>query len=151
MPERAFAVLGFFENAQALLGAVPLVRERGLGRLEAYTPYPVHGLATALKLRRSPLGGMVLVMGILGALSALIFEWWANGIDYQTVTGGKALFSWQAFVPIMFEVTVAFATFTAGFGMLVLLFARVLPVIATTEMKADLPGAQAAHAGGAHA
>jgi mono/diheme cytochrome c family protein len=121
MPERVFAVIGLFENADALLRAVPLARERGVGRIEAYTPYPVHGLATALKLRRSPLGGMVLVMGILGALSAIVFEWWANAVDYPTVTGGKALFSWEAFVPIMFEVSVAFATFTAGFGMLVLL------------------------------
>jgi len=41
-------------------------------------------------------------------------------VDYPLVTGGKALFSWQAFVPVMFEVTVLFATFTAGLGMLFL-------------------------------
>lgn len=34
---------------------------------------------------------------------------------------GKAVFSWQAFVPILFEVMVLFATFTAGLGMLLLL------------------------------
>jgi mono/diheme cytochrome c family protein len=139
MPERTFAVVGLFENADALLRAVPSVRECGLGRVEAYTPYPIHGLASALRLRRSPLGGMVLVMGILGALTAILFEWWANGIDYPTITGGKALFSWEAFVPIMFELTVAFATFTAGFGMLVLLnrlplFAH--PLLASQAMAA---------------
>ena len=81
--------------------AIPAVQaRRGLGRLEAYTPYPVHGLDEALGLRRSPLGGMVLVMGILGA---------ADGPRLPVVdrapsttrssTGGKALFSWEAFVP----------------------------------------------------
>jgi mono/diheme cytochrome c family protein len=42
-------------------------------------------------------------------------------VDYPIPTGGKTLFSWQAFVPIMFEVMVLFATFTAGLGMLLLL------------------------------
>lgn len=121
MGERVFGVLGVFESADALMAAVPKVRARGLGRLEAYTPYPVHGLDEALGLRRSPLAGMVLVMGMLGAVTALFFQWWMSAVDYPIPTGGKAVFSWQAFVPIAFEVTVLFATFTAGLGMLLLL------------------------------
>jgi mono/diheme cytochrome c family protein len=121
MSESAFAVLGLFDSADALMKAVPTVRARNLGRLEAYTPYPIHGLDDAIGLRRSPLGGMVLVMGILGALTALGFEYWISAIDYPIVTGGKPPGSWEAFVPIMFEVTVLFATFTAGLGMLLLL------------------------------
>jgi mono/diheme cytochrome c family protein len=121
MSESAFAVLGLFDSADALMHAIPAVRARGLGRLEAYTPYPIHGMDEALGLRRSPLGGMVLVMGILGALTALGFQFWISAIDYPLVTGGKAPGSWEAFVPVMFEVTVLFATFTAGLGMLLLL------------------------------
>jgi mono/diheme cytochrome c family protein len=121
MRETAFAVLGLFDNADALMQAIPAVRARGLGRVEAYTPYPIHGIDEALGLRRSPLGGMVLVMGILGAVTALGFQYWISAIDYPLVTGGKAPESWEAFVPIMFEVTVLFATFTAGLGMLLLL------------------------------
>jgi mono/diheme cytochrome c family protein len=121
MSESAFAVLGLFDSADALMKAIPAVRARNVGRLEAYTPYPIHGIDDALGLRRSPLGGMVLVMGILGALTALGFEYWISAIDYPIVTGGKPPGSWEAFVPIMFEVTVLFATFTAGLGMLLLL------------------------------
>jgi len=44
-----------------------------------------------------------------------------SAVDYPIVVGGKALFSWQVCVPIMFELTVLFATFTAGLGMLLLL------------------------------
>ena len=90
-------------------------------RVEAYTPYPIHGIDEALGLRSSPLGGMVLVMGILGAITALGFQVWISAVDYPIITGGKAPCSWEAFVPIMFEVTVLFATFTAGLGMLFLL------------------------------
>jgi len=121
MAEKAFAVVGLFDSADALLAAIPRVRGRAAGRLEAYTPYPVHGLDAALGLRRSPLGGMVLVMGIIGALAAIGFQVWASAADYPVVTGGKATASWQAFVPIVFEIMVLFATFTAGLGMLILL------------------------------
>jgi mono/diheme cytochrome c family protein len=37
------------------------------------------------------------------------------------VTAGKPVLSWEAFIPIMFEVTVLFACFTSGLGMLFLL------------------------------
>ncbi len=118
---KASAVLGLFESAENLLAAIPALRNKGLGRLEAYTPYPVHGLDAALGLRRSPLAGMVLVMGFIGAVSAFLFQMWATGIDYPIVVGGKAPMAWQAYIPILFEVMVLFATFTAGLGMLLLM------------------------------
>jgi mono/diheme cytochrome c family protein len=114
-------VLGLFENADALLSAAAAAKPKNLGRLEAYTPYPIHGIDEVLGLRRSPLGAMVMVMGIVGALTALGFQYWISAIDYPIVTGGKPPWSWEAFIPIMFEVTVLFATFTAGLGMLLLL------------------------------
>lgn len=117
----AHSVLGLFDTPDALLKAIHEVKPKDLGTLEAYTPYPIHALDGALGLRRSPLGGMVLVMGILGALTALGFQFWISAIDYPIITGGKAPNSWEAFVPIMFEVTVLFSTFTAGLGMLLLL------------------------------
>ena len=121
MSETSYAVLGLFDTPDALMAAIPKARAAKLGTVEAYTPYPIHGIDEALGLRRSPLGGMVLVMGILGALTAFGFQYWISAIDYPIVTGGKAANSWEAFIPIMFEVTVLFATFTAGLGMLLLL------------------------------
>jgi len=64
---------------------------------------------------------MVFIMGLIGAVAAMGFELWTEGSDYALVTAGKPHFSWQAFVPIMFEVTVLFACFTSGLGMLFLL------------------------------
>jgi len=95
MSDKAFAVLGLFDSADALMAAIPQVKARKLGRLEAYTPYPIHGMDEALDLRRSPLGGMVLVMGILGAITTLGFEYWMSAVDYPIVTGGKAPWSWS--------------------------------------------------------
>jgi mono/diheme cytochrome c family protein len=111
-------VLGLYDDADSLVKGIHSLKGKQLGRLEAYTPYPIHGIDHALGLRRSPLGAMVMVMGVLGALTAFGFEYWVSASDYPLVTGGKAPWSWEAFVPIMFEVTVLFATFTAGLGML---------------------------------
>jgi mono/diheme cytochrome c family protein len=117
----AAAVIGLFDTPGALLEAAGRLKTQQLGDLEGYSPYPVHGLAEALGHRPSPLGGMVLVMGILGAVTALGFQYWISAVDYPLVTGGKPPWSWEAFIPVMFEVTVLFATFTAGLGMLGLL------------------------------
>jgi mono/diheme cytochrome c family protein len=113
-----FAVLGLFSDAHKIVDAAKQIRPRQLGRLEAYTPYPVHGLDRAIGLQPSRLGRLVMVMGVIGASLALLFEGWVSAVDYPLITSGKALFSWQAFVPVMFEVTVLFATFTAGLAML---------------------------------
>jgi cytochrome c5 len=121
MNSQVFSVLGLFDNAQSLMNAIPAVRARVEGRLEAYTPYPIHGIEEALGLRKSPIGGMVFIMGLIGAISAIAFELWTSGVDYPLVTAGKPSLSWEALVPIMFEVTVLFACFTSGLGMILLL------------------------------
>jgi hypothetical protein len=121
MNKRVFSVLGLFDSAQHLMDAIPPIKSKVTGRLEAYSPYPIHGIDKALNQRKSPLAGMVFIMGAIGAVAALALELWTSGIDYPIITAGKPYFSWEAFVPIMFEVTVLFACFTAGLGMLLLL------------------------------
>ncbi len=116
-----FSILGIFDSPGLLMKAIPEVKSQTAAHLEAYTPYPIHGLDEALGFRKSPVGGMVFIMGVIGAISAMAFELWTSGIDYPLYTAGKPHFSWEAFVPIMFEVAVLFACFTAGLGMLLLL------------------------------
>ena len=132
MAEPSNLVLGLYDNPDSLIQAIRTLQAKKLGHLEAYTPYPIHGIDDALGLRRSPLGAMVMVMGILGALTAFGAQYWISAIDYPIVTGGKAPWSWEAFVPIMFEVTVLFATFTAGLGML--FFMNRLPFSVTQSL-----------------
>jgi Ni/Fe-hydrogenase subunit HybB-like protein len=55
--------------------------------------------------------------------------------------------SWHKYVPSKFDFGILLGSFGLFFT-LVLIFARVMPVIATSEMKAFLPGAQAKHGGG---
>ena len=53
MSGATFAVLGLFSDAHKIVEAAKQIRPRKLGRLEAYTPYPVHGLDRAIGLAPS--------------------------------------------------------------------------------------------------
>lgn len=118
MPEPTFGVLALFPSGAELLKAIPKVKEKGFASLEAYTPYPVHGIDKAIGIKRSKLGILVFAMGTIGALSSFFFQWWTSAVSYPLRIGGKPYNSWEAWVPVMFEVTVLFATFTAGLGMM---------------------------------
>jgi Ni/Fe-hydrogenase subunit HybB-like protein len=57
--------------------------------------------------------------------------------------------AWHTFKPTLVDLGILLGSFGLFFT-LVMIFARVLPVIATTEVKAILPGAQPKHHGGGH-
>jgi hypothetical protein len=121
MPEDIFAVIGLFNEPRKLVCAAESLRREGFLSLQAYTPFPVRGIEGVLGLKRSPLAGLVLAMGLSGTALAWLMEWWMNSWDYPIVVGGKPIGSWQAYVPIMFEVMVLLSCLTAAFGMLLLL------------------------------
>ena len=52
---RRRVVVGTFATDEDLLGAARAARESGFRIVDAYTPYPVHGLAGAMGLRPSRL------------------------------------------------------------------------------------------------
>jgi hypothetical protein len=74
----------------------------------------------AMGLKRSPLGYVVGVAGTFGLLGALGLQGWTSAIDYPLVISGKPFFSYQAFVPITFAITVLLSAFGAFLGMLVM-------------------------------
>ncbi|HEX8725269.1 MAG TPA: quinol:electron acceptor oxidoreductase subunit ActD [Gemmatimonadaceae bacterium] len=118
MSDRVFGVLGLYRDADALLAAIPEVKASGFTRLEAFTPYPVHGMDEALDLPKSMLGVLVFLMGALACVSAFTFEWWTSTVSYPLRTAGKAMNGWPGWVLVMVEATILVSTFTAAFGML---------------------------------
>ena len=113
-----YGVLARFDGPASLLEACERVREAGYTRWDAHTPFPVHGLDRAMGLRPSVLPWIVLVLGLGGAAGAMTLQWWVSAVAYPLVISGKPFFSWQAFVPVTFEVGVLLAAIGAVFGML---------------------------------
>jgi len=75
-----------------------------------------------MRLNASKIGYFAFAFGLLGAFSAVTFISWVTTSDYPLVIGGKPFWSWPAFVPVSFEVTVLFASVLSTLAMIVLYF-----------------------------
>lgn len=118
MTEPLWAIAAVFETPQQLLEAARELRRRGVERLDALSPFPVHGMDRVLGYRVPPLGWVVLVAAVVGASLALALQWWTGAIDYPLHVGGKPLFAWEFSVPVTFELAVLLGAFAAFGGML---------------------------------
>ena len=109
-----------FHAPEALLRAAERAHGEGFKRMDAYTPFPIEGLAEALGVhdRRMPL--IVLLGGIAGCLGGFFLQYWLAVIDYPLNVGGRPLNSWPAFIPVTFEMTILIAALSAVFGVLAL-------------------------------
>jgi hypothetical protein len=96
-------VLALYADPDSLLSAAAQAKEHGFPEMDAFTPYPVHGLSEALGIRKSWIPYVTLVMGLTGATLGLTFMIWTSAFDWPILIGGKPLISLPAFIPITFE------------------------------------------------
>ncbi len=115
---KTWGVLGEFETPDALVNAARRAREVGYRRMDAYTPFPIHGLSDAMGFRPTKLPLIVLAGAVIGCATALATMWYSATIHYPINVAGKPYASWPMFIPITFEATVLFAALFAVFGML---------------------------------
>ncbi|WP_132051619.1 DUF3341 domain-containing protein [Pseudocnuella soli] len=108
MPVKKF-IVGSFYDEQVLFPAVKAVRKSGYKIHDVYTPFPIHGLDTAMGLRDTSLHTAGFIYGITGTTTAFSFITWAFTTDWPLNIGGKPFFALPAWIPIMFELTVLFA------------------------------------------
>ena len=113
-----YGVMAEFTDTERLLEAAHRTYAQGYRRLDAYTPFPVDGLAEAIGFHYNRLPLIVLLGGLLGGVGAFFMQWYSAVIDYPLNIGGRPLNSWPAFIPITFEVTILVAALSAVFGML---------------------------------
>jgi len=120
MNKKILGMVARFESAADLMRAAEKTRDAGYKKFDCHSPFPIHGMDKAMGLKRSGLGWLVGIAGIIGTSGALALQWWTSTIDYPIVISGKPLFSFQAYVPVTFAVGVLLSAFTAMFGMLIL-------------------------------
>ena len=106
-----------FKSPEALLAAADASTARGYTQMDAYTPFPVHGLARALGKRRSTLPLLFLLGGAAGGSGGYFMQWYAMAIDYPLNIGGRPFHSWPSFVPVTFELTILIAALTGVLGL----------------------------------
>ena len=113
-----YGLMAEFASPGELVAAARRAREAGYGKMDAYTPYPIHELTEALGLPRTRLPLLVFVGGALGCATGLLLQWFAAAVHYPINVGGRPLASWPSFLPVTFELTVLFAAIAAVLGML---------------------------------
>jgi hypothetical protein len=115
-----YGVMAEFEAAQEVLDATRQARRAGYRDMDAYTPYPVEGLANELGLSRTRVPFVVLAGALVGAAVGFFMQYWTMAVDYPFNVGGRPANSWPVWIPITFEVMVLVASFAALLGMLLL-------------------------------
>ena len=121
IPSPIYGLIGEFDNEEQLLKAAKNSYTGGYRHIEAYTPYPVHGLIQALGYSsRNRLPLIVLIGGILGCLGGFLMQYWISVIAYPLNVGGRPFNSWPSFIPVTFELTILAAALSAVLGMLIL-------------------------------
>ena len=116
--KKLYGMIAQFASATALLSAVEKARQHGYQKMEAYSPYPIHGLSEALGFHKTKLPYIIFAGGATGAILGLAMQWSSASYFYPLNVGGKPFFSWPAFVPITFECMILLAAFSAVLGML---------------------------------
>jgi len=106
-------LLAEFLDGEALKAGLQRVRSAGHAALEAFTPYPIEGLADQLAQQRSIIRPVMLAGGFGTAAFAFGLQWYSAVINYPIDSGGRPLNSWQVFLLVPFEVGV-FAAALAG-------------------------------------
>jgi Protein of unknown function (DUF3341) len=115
-----YGLIAEFDNPEALVGAARRAFAEGFRKMDAYSPFPVEGLAEALGFHRTRVPLIVLIGGILGCLGGFFLQYWLAVIDYPINVGGRPLNSWPSFIPVTFELTILIAALSAFFGVLAL-------------------------------
>ncbi len=115
-----YGLMAEFDTPEEIVNAVEKTKAAGFEKIDAYAPFPVHGLAEALGFTKSRIPMVVFIGGLTGGILGYLLQWWCSAIAYPLNVGGRPLNSVPAFIPITFEMTILFAAFSAVFGMFLL-------------------------------
>ncbi|HVX57552.1 MAG TPA: DUF3341 domain-containing protein [Candidatus Saccharimonadales bacterium] len=125
---RLWGLLAEYETPGELLHAAEQVRDAGFKKWDCLTPFPVHGLDTAMGIRRTVLPWVILAVGLTGLAFAIFMQWYVNSpytqsaslyvlSGYPLTISGKPYWSVPPNVPVMFEFTVLTSSLTAFYGL----------------------------------
>lgn len=115
-----YGLMAEFNTTDELMKAAERTYAEGYRQIDAFTPFPVEGLAEAIGFHRTRVPLICLMGGMIGCSGGFFLQWWPNVIGYPLNIGGRPPNSWPSFIPITFELTVLCAALATVFGMLAL-------------------------------
>ncbi len=104
-------ILGHFEDPDDMMHGIDKLQENNISIYDVFTPMPIHGVEAKLGYKRSRLPVAAFCFGLTGTLTAFSMLYYMLVSDWPMNIGGKPAFAMPDFIPIMFEVTVLFASY----------------------------------------
>jgi hypothetical protein len=114
----AYALVAEFVDDDALLAAAQKTREAGYEKIDAYSPFAIHGMTDAIGMKRPILAWVIFGGALIGMFAGFGLQYWVSVLNSPFIVGGKPMNSWPMFIPITFECTILAAGLTAVIGML---------------------------------
>jgi hypothetical protein len=118
--EHIHGLMAEFSRDEEILSAARQAFDQGYRQMDAFTPFPIDGLAETLGRKKSRVPLIVLLAGIAGGTGGYFMEWYAMVKSYPIEVGGRPLNSWPAYIPITFELTILCAAVAAVLAMFIL-------------------------------
>lgn len=115
-----WGLMAEFDTPAAISHAAEHIRDAGFTKWDVYSPFPIHGMDGAMGLKLSKVTWIMGGAALSGFAFSLWLQWWTSAVNFKIVAGGKPLFAWEQYTPIMFELSVLFSAFGAILGMLIL-------------------------------
>lgn len=128
-------LLASFPSPEALLEGARAMRQRSFAIIDAFTPFPVEGIAEYLPQTDRGIRAIMLGTGMLVAGLCYLLEWWTAVVDYPFISGNRPLDSWPVFVLFPFEFGVLSAAIA---GLVTLLLKTGLPRYHDAIFESDL-------------
>lgn len=113
-----YGLMAQFEEPRQLLEAAERAHARGFRHMDAFSPFPIEGLAEALGKEGTLVPLFTLLGGMLGGLGGYFMQWYSMRHLYAINVGGRPLHSWPSFIPVTFELTILVASLSALTAML---------------------------------
>lgn len=110
--DKVYAVMGEFADPDELVEAGRRIRAMGYTKIDAMTPFPVHGIDEAIGVPYSKIGWIVICGALAGITTAQCLIYYVGKIDYPLIIGGKPLFDFTYSIPPTFELAVLFSAIT---------------------------------------
>ena len=85
-----FGVAAEFDSARDLFHAAEQMRDAGFTRFDVFSPFPIHGMDAAMGLKRSVLGKIIFLGGLMGFLAAVTIQFVPSSIYLPAHRHGQA-------------------------------------------------------------
>jgi hypothetical protein len=100
-------IYALFNDDEVVLDVCKELVSKGVFVRDVYSPFPIHGLDPVIGIKKTRLGIMSFIYGMMGVTLALTGMYYMMIYDWPMIIGGKPNFTFienlPAFIPVTFE------------------------------------------------